>query len=146
MHHSLNIMIVKSGEINILLASHHLYCHQVNLLIWFSIRRLSYCTVPCTLGEYVAVESLEGKYKLASVVNQVWVYGNSFETKLVAVVVPAEGALMSWASENGISGSFEVSVCCWYYFKILLILFWNTIWKHCWYYFKMLFESTVDVV
>lgn len=36
----------------------------------------------------MAVEKLEGFYKQATGVNQVWVYGNSFEACLVCVVVP----------------------------------------------------------
>lgn len=35
---------------------------------------------------------------------QVWVYGNSFKSQLVAVVVPKEDALKDWAAANGKSG------------------------------------------
>ena len=38
---------------------------------------------------------------------QIWVYGNSFESFLVAVVNPNKEALESWAEGNGISGDFE---------------------------------------
>jgi long-chain acyl-CoA synthetase len=41
----------------------------------------------------VAVEKLESVYKGADVVEQVWVYGNSLESTLVAVVVPREKPL-----------------------------------------------------
>lgn len=41
-------------------------------------------------GEYVAVEKLENTYKMSPAVEQIWVYGNSFESVLVAVVVPSE--------------------------------------------------------
>lgn len=34
---------------------------------------------------------------------QIWVYGNSFESFLVAVVNPSTRATESWAKENGIS-------------------------------------------
>lgn len=44
-------------------------------------------------GEYVAVEKLEEVYKKTSLVEQIWVYGNSFESCLVAVVVPKAAAL-----------------------------------------------------
>ena len=39
-------------------------------------------------GEYVAVEYLEGIFSRTEAVDQIWVYGNSFESSLVAVVVP----------------------------------------------------------
>ncbi|PNW73635.1 hypothetical protein CHLRE_13g566650v5 [Chlamydomonas reinhardtii] len=58
-------------------------------------------------GEYVAVEALESTYKKTSVVEQVWVYGNSFESCLVAVVVPAKDVITAWAKEQGVTGEFE---------------------------------------
>lgn len=41
-------------------------------------------------GEYIAVEKLENVYKINQLVDQVWVYGNSFKSSLLAVVVPNE--------------------------------------------------------
>jgi long-chain acyl-CoA synthetase len=38
--------------------------------------------------------------------NQVWVYGNSFESFLVAVVVPERQALEEWAAANNKAGDF----------------------------------------
>lgn len=35
---------------------------------------------------------------------QVWVYGNSFKSVLVAVVVPKDDAIKAWAAANGKSG------------------------------------------
>ncbi|KAI4343126.1 hypothetical protein MLD38_027664 [Melastoma candidum] len=61
-------------------------------------------------GEYVAVENLENIYGLVSAIDSIWVYGNSFESFLVAVVNPKREALEAWAQENGISGDFE-SLC-----------------------------------
>ncbi|EFJ51208.1 hypothetical protein VOLCADRAFT_73402 [Volvox carteri f. nagariensis] len=58
-------------------------------------------------GEYVAVEALESTYKKATVVEQVWVYGNSFENCLVAVVVPNKAVITAWAKEAGVSGGYE---------------------------------------
>uniref|UniRef100_A0A0D9V3P1 Long-chain-fatty-acid--CoA ligase n=1 Tax=Leersia perrieri TaxID=77586 RepID=A0A0D9V3P1_9ORYZ len=58
-------------------------------------------------GEYVAVENLENIYGLVSAIDSIWVYGNSFESFLVAVVNPNKEALESWAVANGISGDFE---------------------------------------
>ena len=38
---------------------------------------------------------------------QVWVYGNSYESTLVAIVVPQKHELMGWAKQNGQGSSFE---------------------------------------
>ena len=45
---------------------------------------------PWTAGEYIAVEKVEAVFKKNSNLEQIWVYGNSYESALVAVVVPAE--------------------------------------------------------
>jgi long-subunit acyl-CoA synthetase (AMP-forming) len=39
--------------------------------------------------------------------SQIWVYGNSFESTLVAVAVPNEKVLVDWAAANGENGNFE---------------------------------------
>jgi len=57
-------------------------------------------------GEYVAVESLESIYGQCEAVDQVWVYGNSFEATLLAVCVPNEPTLLEWAKSNGVEGDF----------------------------------------
>lgn len=36
---------------------------------------------------------------------QIWVYGDSFKSMLVAVVVPHEGNTKKWADQNGHKGS-----------------------------------------
>ncbi|CAK7335715.1 unnamed protein product [Dovyalis caffra] len=61
-------------------------------------------------GEYVAVENLENIYSLVSDIDSIWVYGNSFESYLVAVANPNQQALEHWAQEHGISGDFK-SLC-----------------------------------
>ncbi|KAI5655337.1 hypothetical protein M9H77_32524 [Catharanthus roseus] len=61
-------------------------------------------------GEYVAVENLENVYGLVPVIDMIWVYGNSFESYLVAVVNPNKQAIEKWAEENGVSGDFN-SLC-----------------------------------
>ncbi|MBA0863231.1 hypothetical protein Goshw_018467, partial [Gossypium schwendimanii] len=55
-------------------------------------------------GEYVAVENLDNVFGLESVIDSIWIYGNSFESFLVAVVNPKKQALESWAAENGVHG------------------------------------------
>ncbi|CDO97106.1 unnamed protein product [Coffea canephora] len=61
-------------------------------------------------GEYVAVESLESTYSRCPLVTSIWVYGNSFESFLVAVVVPERKALEDWAVQHLQDGDFK-SLC-----------------------------------
>ncbi|MEW5304926.1 MAG: hypothetical protein WDW36_007501 [Sanguina aurantia] len=60
-------------------------------------------------GEYIAVEKLEAVYKKNMLVEQAWVYGDSFKSCVVAVVVPTE-ELATWAAANGIPGDMA-QVC-----------------------------------
>jgi len=39
-------------------------------------------------GEYIAVEKIENQYGKSASINQLWAYGNSFKSFLVAIVVP----------------------------------------------------------
>jgi long-chain acyl-CoA synthetase len=61
-------------------------------------------------GEYVAVENVENELKKFDQLEQLWVYGNSFESCVVAVVVPVEAKLMAWAKQNNVKGDFH-TVC-----------------------------------
>ncbi|XP_040364085.1 long chain acyl-CoA synthetase 2 isoform X2 [Rosa chinensis] len=61
-------------------------------------------------GEYVAVESIESKYLQCPLVTSIWVYGNSFESFLVAVVVPDRKALEDWAAEHHLTDDYK-SLC-----------------------------------
>ncbi|KAL0334784.1 UNVERIFIED_CONTAM: Long chain acyl-CoA synthetase 2 [Sesamum radiatum] len=61
-------------------------------------------------GEYVAVESIESVYSRCPLITSIWVYGNSFESFLVAVVVPERKALEEWAANNQEKGDFQ-SLC-----------------------------------
>ncbi|XP_031255842.1 long chain acyl-CoA synthetase 4-like [Pistacia vera] len=58
-------------------------------------------------GEYVAVENLENIYSLVADIDSIWVYGNSFESFLVAVANPNKAALERWAAENNVPGDFN---------------------------------------
>ncbi|VFQ73854.1 unnamed protein product [Cuscuta campestris] len=58
-------------------------------------------------GEYVAVEYLEKIYGIAPIVEDIWVYGDSFNSMLVAVVVPHQENTSKWAHQNGHFGSFQ---------------------------------------
>ncbi|KAK9050483.1 hypothetical protein SSX86_030547 [Deinandra increscens subsp. villosa] len=61
-------------------------------------------------GEYVAVENLENIFSLVPSVDAIWIYGNSFESFLVAVVNPNKESLENWAAENGVPGDL-CSIC-----------------------------------
>eukprot|EP00179_Madagascaria_erythrocladioides_P022260 CAMPEP_0198336050 /NCGR_PEP_ID=MMETSP1450-20131203/20728_1 /TAXON_ID=753684 ORGANISM="Madagascaria erythrocladiodes, Strain CCMP3234" /NCGR_SAMPLE_ID=MMETSP1450 /ASSEMBLY_ACC=CAM_ASM_001115 /LENGTH=669 /DNA_ID=CAMNT_0044040755 /DNA_START=77 /DNA_END=2086 /DNA_ORIENTATION=- len=52
-------------------------------------------------GEYVSPEVLENEYVKCKLISQIWVYGNSFEAFLVAVVVPDPITCSKWAAEKG---------------------------------------------
>ncbi|KAB5541389.1 hypothetical protein DKX38_014363 [Salix brachista] len=61
-------------------------------------------------GEYVAVENLENVYLRCPLIASIWVYGNSFESFLVAVVVPDRQALEDWAASHNETDDFK-SLC-----------------------------------
>ncbi|KAA8493489.1 Fatty acyl-CoA synthetase A [Porphyridium purpureum] len=52
-------------------------------------------------GEYVSPERLEAEYAKATLVAQIWVYGNSLEDSLIAVVVPDTIEAKKWAEHHG---------------------------------------------
>ncbi len=52
------------------------------------------------------MEKLESTYKKNLDVEQVWVYGNSFKSCLLAVVVPTVSAAEKWGAANGVKGTY----------------------------------------
>eukprot|EP00177_Eucheuma_denticulatum_P000610 GFKZ01001096.1.p1 GENE.GFKZ01001096.1~~GFKZ01001096.1.p1 ORF type:complete len:665 (-),score=106.75 GFKZ01001096.1:349-2307(-) len=54
-------------------------------------------------GEYVSPEALEQEYQKAKLVGQIFVYGNSLHSTLLAVVVPDVVAAKAWGEEHGLS-------------------------------------------
>ncbi|KAF5751132.1 long chain acyl-CoA synthetase 2 isoform X2 [Tripterygium wilfordii] len=61
-------------------------------------------------GEYIAVENLESTYSRCPLITSIWVYGNSFESFLVAVVVPDKKSLEDWAANQSLTDDFT-SLC-----------------------------------
>ena len=62
-------------------------------------------------GEYIALEKLESIYRSCPVVGNICVYAAQDQQKPVAIVVPAEPALKSLASDNGVQGSGLEDLC-----------------------------------
>ena len=52
-------------------------------------------------GEYIAVEKVEQTYQKSPVVGQIWVYGNSFKSFLLAVIVPTAEPTAAWLHSKG---------------------------------------------
>jgi long-chain acyl-CoA synthetase len=52
-------------------------------------------------GEYIAAEKVEGIYQKSQAVGQVWIYGNSTKSAVVAVIVPNVDTLRNWAESMG---------------------------------------------
>lgn len=57
-------------------------------------------------GEYIAIEYLENVYNNTPIVEDIWIYGDSCKSMLVAVVVLHEENTKNWAYLNGHMGSF----------------------------------------
>lgn len=55
-------------------------------------------------GEYIALEKLESIYRAAPVVANICVYAETTKAKPIAIIVPAEPALLRLAESIGISG------------------------------------------
>ena len=58
-------------------------------------------------GEYVAAEKLEIIYGQSPLVSQIFIYGDSARSFLVAIVVADDSGVMCWAKEHGVEKSFE---------------------------------------
>eukprot|EP00906_Rhabdomonas_costata_P033434 RCo047128 len=58
-------------------------------------------------GEYVAPEKVENIYCKSNFISQCFVYGDSFHSQCMAIVVPDQDAVKHWATEKGLSGTFE---------------------------------------
>ena len=62
-------------------------------------------------GEFVSPERLENLYISASpLIEQVYIYGNSLQTNIVAVVVPHPDSLLAWWTwhSNDVGGMFSL--------------------------------------
>lgn len=58
-------------------------------------------------GEYIAVEKIEGIYKELMAVDQIWVHGDALKHYLVAVVVPSEAYVKTWAQDKNKTNNYK---------------------------------------
>jgi len=58
-------------------------------------------------GEYIAPEKIENIYVRSKYVAQVFIYGNSYKSSLIAIIVPEETVLAEWAQQNGQEADFK---------------------------------------
>lgn len=61
-------------------------------------------------GEYVAPEKIENVYLTCNLISQIFVYGNSLKSNLVAIAVPEEMAIAVWAKQNNLDPDMN-SLC-----------------------------------
>lgn len=52
-------------------------------------------------GEYLAPEKLENAYIQSPLITQIMIYGDSLKNCAVAIIVPDEASMKSWATANG---------------------------------------------
>lgn len=53
-------------------------------------------------GEYIRPEYIENLYKQSKYIGHIFVYGDSFQQYLVAIVVPAFDVIIPWAKSKGL--------------------------------------------
>jgi long-chain acyl-CoA synthetase len=58
-------------------------------------------------GEYIASEKLENAYTQIDLIKQIFVYGDSLQSFLVAVIVPDKDEVMKWAKAKNDESTFE---------------------------------------
>ncbi|RKP19201.1 acetyl-CoA synthetase-like protein [Rozella allomycis CSF55] len=58
-------------------------------------------------GEYVAPEKVESVICKHPMISQAFVYGDSFQSCCVGIIVPDEDAVSAWAKQNSLNGSLQ---------------------------------------
>eukprot|EP00592_Proboscia_alata_P007397 CAMPEP_0194357300 /NCGR_PEP_ID=MMETSP0174-20130528/4799_1 /TAXON_ID=216777 /ORGANISM="Proboscia alata, Strain PI-D3" /LENGTH=633 /DNA_ID=CAMNT_0039127253 /DNA_START=221 /DNA_END=2122 /DNA_ORIENTATION=- len=62
-------------------------------------------------GEYVAAEKIENVLMQSRFIGQCFVYGDSYQSCLVAIIVPDEDVVTSWSSERGNTNTTLSQLC-----------------------------------
>lgn len=65
-------------------------------------------------------EKIENKLTQSPFIAQIFVYGDSLQSSLVAIIVPEQAVIEKWAESNGLSGSYETTIGHEKTFKFLL--------------------------
>jgi long-chain acyl-CoA synthetase len=58
-------------------------------------------------GEYVVPDKVESKIAQSLYIGQVFVYGDSLQSNLVAIIVPDKPVLDKWAADNQVTGDYK---------------------------------------
>lgn len=58
-------------------------------------------------GEYIAPEKIENIYVRSKYVAQVFIYGNSYKSSLIGIIVPEETVLFEWAKQNNMETNMK---------------------------------------
>lgn len=61
-------------------------------------------------GEFVVPDKIEAAYQNLDLISQIYVYGDSTQSRLLAVVVPEEAVFLGAAASKGLSGTFREMV------------------------------------
>jgi len=51
---------------------------------------------------WVSAEKLEQIYQSSEYISQIWIYGNSLQSYIIAIIVPDADALNNWATTAGL--------------------------------------------
>lgn len=58
-------------------------------------------------GEYIAPEKIENTLSTSKWILQLFVYGDSYQTYLIGILVPNKDVVMKWAGNHNLKGSYE---------------------------------------
>ena len=92
------------------------WCHTGDIGLWDARGRLKIIDrakhiFKLSQGEYVAPEKIEIVYQRHELVAQAFVYGDSIQSTIVAVIVPNEETFLPWASKQGFNSKSLEDLC-----------------------------------
>ena len=58
-------------------------------------------------GEYVAPEKIENILSTSPWILQLFLYGDSYQSYLIGILIPQQNEVMKWGKEHNVSGTFE---------------------------------------